>query len=59
MATEAKALIERLTLLAKDTKLTDDATSEAEALRLSKQLQFALQKPKDAALELAFWVRYV
>ncbi|KAF2238853.1 S-adenosyl-L-methionine-dependent methyltransferase, partial [Viridothelium virens] len=58
MSTEVEAIINRLTLLKGDGELTENATAQTEALHLSKQLQFALQKPEDAALELSFWPSY-
>lgn len=59
MSSHTISLVEELSKLSKEPNFEQDATIQAKALSLSKQLTSQLQKPADAALELAFWVMTV
>jgi hypothetical protein len=56
MTSSATLLIEELSGLSTLADFSSDVGAQANALRLSKKLITALQKPEDAALELAIWV---
>jgi len=56
MSSYAASLVVELSSLFEQPNTANDAKTQAKALRLSKQVTTAMQKPQDAALELAFWV---
>ena len=57
MSAETISLIEELSVLSKRPGFANDSRAQAKALHLSKQISMGLQKPADAAIELAFYVR--
>jgi len=58
MSSDAIPLIQELSQLSNQPGFNTNTEAQAKALSLSKQLTTQLQKPEDAALELAFWPAY-